>query len=198
MFCFLLHDADALKRVTEEVRACFSSVEDIRDGEQLSKCSFLHACVDETMRMVPGIPNLLPRRVLEGGATVEDEYIPAGTVIGCSLYTVQRNPDEFDEPDLFKPDRWMSGDETIPYSARRSYFPFGHGPRTCVGLKLALAELHIVVARAVFLFDMRLAPNAPCCAKAPGGKCTDREFYGYVGVHLEGPMAQVRLRQDLA
>ena len=71
VFFFLLHDSEALRRVSYEFISLFSYFNDIRDGPQLSGCNFLRACVDETMRMVPGIPNLLPRRVLEGGSEVD-------------------------------------------------------------------------------------------------------------------------------
>lgn len=144
------------------------------------------------MRMVPGVPNLLPRRVLEGGSEVDGEYIPEGVVVGSSLYSVQRNPEYFSEPDLFQPERWMSGHDGITPSTRKAFFPFGYGPRACVGIRLALAELNIVVARAVFLFDMRLALDAPCCKNTPTSRCTDRDFFAYVGLHLDGPMAQFR------
>ncbi|CAI6339929.1 unnamed protein product [Periconia digitata] len=191
LFFFVLHDPEALAQLTKEVRSAFSSVDEIRLGPKLSGCVFLHACIDETLRMVPGIPNLLPRRVLKGGAMIDGEYLPEGTVVGSSIYVVHRNQDHVN-PDRFRPARWLEGGKLIPQAARKSFFPFGFGARYCVGSKLAMAELQIVVARAVFSLDMRLASDAPCCRSTSASICTDREFKTYIGLQVKGPLAQFR------
>jgi cytochrome P450 len=185
---FLVHTPDALRRLTDEIRA----------GPGLNQCNFLRACVDETQRMVPGVATILPRVVLPGGMVVGGEHIPEGTIVGSSNYVMHRNPDYFSEPDTFQPERWMSGGDLVPPESRRALFPFGHGPRSCSGVHLALAELKLVVAKAVFVYDMRLAPDAPCCKSSPGGRCTDREFKSYVGISTDGPMVQFRAREQNA
>jgi cytochrome P450 len=190
-----VHTPDALGRLTHEIRSRFDTVDDIRSGPALNECSFLRACVDETQRMVPGVATILPRVVLPGGMVVEGEHIPEGTIVGSSNYVMHRNPDYFAEPDTFQPERWMTGDDLVPPESRRAFFPFGHGPRSCSGVHLALSELYMVVAKAVFVYDMRLAPDAPCCKSSPGGgRCTDREFKSYVGISTDGPMVQFRAR----
>ena len=173
-------------------------MDDIRAGPALNQCNFLRACVDETMRMIPGIANILPRVVSPGGMVVEGEQIPEGTQVGCSLYALHRNPNYFRNPDNFQPERWMSGDSLVPPETRKAFFPFSYGPRTCPGAHLALAELYLAVARVVFVYDMRLAPDAPCCGSSLSGRCTDRQFTSFVGLDLDGPMVQFRAREQYA
>lgn len=148
------------------------------------------------MRMVPGIATVLVRVVLEGGMIIAGENLPEGTIVGSSAHAMHRNPEYFHEPEIFRPERWISGDgDLLPPEARRGFFPFGYGPRACTGVHLALAELHLVVARAVFCYDMRLAEEATCCRASAGGRrCTDREFTSFVGLDLEGPLVQFRAR----
>ena len=147
------------------------------------------------MRMVPGIATVLVRVVLEGGMIIAGENLPEGTIVGSSGHAMHRNPEYFHEPEIFRPERWISGDgDLLPPEARRGFFPFGYGPRACTGVHLALAELHLVVARAVFCYDMRLAKEANCCQASSSGKCTDREFRSFVGLDLVGPLVQFRAR----
>ncbi|KAM0691511.1 hypothetical protein Q7P36_010282 [Cladosporium allicinum] len=194
VFSFLVHDSAILERLTTEIRSKFTSIDDIRTGPDLNTCNYLRACCDETMRMVPGIATVLVRVVLEGGMTIAGEHLPEGTIVGSSAHAMHRNPQYFHEPDTFRPERWMSGDDLLPPEARRGFFPFGYGPRACTGVHLALAELHLVVARAVFCYDMRLAKEANCCQASSSGKCTDREFRSFVGLDLVGPLVQFRAR----
>jgi cytochrome P450 len=89
-FWQLLHHPAALERLTAEVRAAFSSVADIRLGPTLDSCSYLRACIDETMRVFPPIPNYLPRHVQPGGLTVDDQYLPETTQVGVVQYSLNR------------------------------------------------------------------------------------------------------------
>jgi len=195
VFFFLVHTPRALERITHEVRTRFQSVHDIRAGPGLNECNYLRACVDETMRLVPGVATMLPRVIERGGMVIAGDYYPEGAIVGCSSYALHRNPFYFHKPDIFLPERWISGNDLLPANMRKAFFPFGHGPRSCSGVHLALAELYIVVARAAFMYDMRLAPDAPCCQSSPSGRCTDRQFKSYVGLDLDGPMVQFRARE---
>ncbi|KOS42691.1 hypothetical protein ACN38_g6432 [Penicillium nordicum] len=200
LFFYILHDPDALSRVTAEIRAAFDNEDEIIAGPKLNSCHFLHACVDETMRLLPAVANGSPRRVLPGGLTVGGQHIPEGVTVSSSLYVLFRKNEYFENPDEFQPRRWIvdpefGTDEESVSMAKRAFCPFSVGPRSCVGWKLAWMELNVVLARSVFLYDMMLAPEAPCCASNRTGKKCEFRFKGYsIAAPIQGVPAQIKRR----
>jgi cytochrome P450 len=187
-----------------EVRAAFSSVSDIRLGPALDSCSYLRACIDETMRVFPPIPNYLPRHVQPGGITVDDQFLPEGTQVGVVNYTLSHNPDYFPDPDTWRPERWIpdaahgTTEESVQ-RARKAFFPFSAGPRVCLGQTIAEMGMRTVFARALWTYDVRLAPGATCCEKTPVGRACEPNMTAHIAAMLPegGPMAQFRKRDDL-
>jgi cytochrome P450 len=200
----LLHHLSALERLAAEVRAAFSSVSDIRLGPTLDSCSYLRACIDETMRVFPPIPNYLPRHVQPGGITVDGQFLPEGTQVGVVNYTLSHNPDYFPDPDTWRPERWIpdAGHGTTEESvqqARKAFFPFSAGPRVCLGQTIAEMEMRTVFARALWTYDVRLAPGVTCCEKTRVGRACEPNMTAHIAAILPegGPMAQFRKRDDL-
>ena len=110
--------------------------------------------VQESLRLYP--PGwILGRRTLDhdriGGVDIEP-----GASMAVSPYTMHRHPGYWAAPDEFKPERFDATRAARPQ--RLSYFPFGAGPRTCIGAQLAMAEATSVVAGIVQRF--RLTPMA--------------------------------------
>jgi cytochrome P450 len=183
LFFYLLHNQDILLRVTAEIRATFTNEDEIRMGPKLKSCTFLQACINETMRLIPAVPNVTSRYVQAGGLVVDGRYIPEGVIVGTSLYTLQRNRNYFQDPDTFRPERWILNPEIgvdveSINLAQKAFCPFSIGPRSCVGWKLAWVELNVVLARTLFLYDMRLVPGelvpgAHRCTDTPGDKACD-------------------------
>ena len=72
-------------------------------------------------------------------------------------WVVQRDPRWFNLPDAFKPERWEDDLETrLP---RCAYFPFGDGPRTCIGDRFAMLEIVLVLATLCQRFRLELVPG---------------------------------------
>jgi cytochrome P450 len=63
-FFYLANNPTALEKLYKEIRETFSDVEEIVTGPKLSGCSYLRACIDESMRMTPPVAGALPRQVL--------------------------------------------------------------------------------------------------------------------------------------
>ncbi|OGM43368.1 hypothetical protein ABOM_008724 [Aspergillus bombycis] len=201
LFFYILHHHDALSRVTAEVRGTFDHEDEIRAGPKLNSCHFLQACVNETMRLTPGVPNGSPRRVLAGGLTVDGRHIPEGVTVASSLYVLLRKKEYFKQPDAFWPQRWIvdpesGADEQSVRMARQVFCPFGLGPRSCIGRRLAWMDINVGLARIIFLYDMRLAPRAPCCAANTTGKRCEYHFKGYsTATPSQGTIAQFKRRE---
>lgn len=174
----------------------FCNESEIRMGQQLNSCKFLQACINESLRLLPSVPNSAPRIVQEGGIQIDQEFIPAGITVGTCIYTLHRNPRHFSNPEEFRPERWLvrsrgqnAEGESISTN-REGFCPFSHGPRSCVAWRLAWAEMNITIARTLFRYDIRLAPGLSCC----GGARNDCQYLlkGFITAAVEGPWVQFR------
>lgn len=111
--------------------------------------------IEETMRLYPPVW-LIPRR-----AGRDDDLlgyrIPAGSDVLVSPYTMHRGRRYWDDPDSFRPERFEPGRT----EGRRLYvyFPFGAGPRNCIGKNFAMMEITLMLVMIVREFSMRLREN---------------------------------------
>lgn len=93
------------------------------------------------MRLHPVIPMVV--RTLMQPATVGGYDLPAGTTVGPSIIIAHSRPDNHDQPDLFRPERFIEGQP-----ATNTWIPFGGGVRRCIGAGFSLME-GVVVLREV-------------------------------------------------
>lgn len=86
-------------------------------------------------------------------------YLPEGTTTYVHLYSLQRDPRYFSDPDSFYPDRWLRAPDADPSYVHdtRAYAPFSFGPNNCVGRGLALQEMRMLAALLMRRFEMRFA-----------------------------------------
>lgn len=111
-------------------------------ADDVNALPYTRAVVQETMRLYP------PAWII-GREAIEDVEIAGWTVTkGAQVLLpqclVHRDSRWFDNPDLFRPERWLDGlEDRIP---RFAYFPFGGGPRICIGNYFAMMEAILVVA----------------------------------------------------
>jgi cytochrome P450 len=138
----------------------------------LPKLKYLDAVLSETLRLYPPA-YLIGREVCEpfelGGY-----HVPRGTQLIMSPWNVHRSARVHAEPERFDPERWL--DPARAPASRFAYFPFGGGPRVCIGSHFALQEAALVLAilvqrwelSAVPGFELRLLP-AVTLRPAPGG-----------------------------
>lgn len=198
---YILHYPRTLARLQEEVRGKFGQVEDVVIGSQLTSCEYLVACIDEAMRLSPGVGAVLQREVLPGGLVVDNEWFPPGTDIAVPHYTLHHNEDYYDRPFEFIPERWIAKEssEADVSLARSAFIPFGVGRASCVGKVLSYHEMTIMLARIVWLYDMRLLPGCSIgegCEGLGEGRTRTCEFQtwdSFVSTH-EGPMVQFKMR----
>lgn len=92
-------------------------------------------------------------RPIEVGGRV----VPRGTICLMSQWVIQRDGRFFERPDAFEPDRWSDGlARRLP---RFAYFPFGGGPRLCIGNTFALQEVALVLAAVAQHWRLELVPG---------------------------------------
>jgi cytochrome P450 len=108
------------------------------------------------MRLQPVIGGI--GRMLQAPMTIGGWDLPAGTLVGPSIYLTHRNADVWPDPDRFDPDRFAEGgrrDKVSPYA----FFPFGGGTRRCIGMAFALYEMRIVLATVLSRHRVLPAPG---------------------------------------
>ncbi|KAF1940971.1 cytochrome P450 [Clathrospora elynae] len=203
-FFYLAHNASAMQKVCKEIREAFTDVEEIVTSPKLSGCSFLRACIDETMRMTPPVAGALPRQVLPGGMDIDGHQIPAGVDVGVPIYAIHHNPDYFPQPFDYIPERWFSDPSANPLhdslaAAQSAYNPFSIGPRGCIGKGLAYVELTVTIARVLFLYDLRLAPGTTLGAgnkdlEVGRNRSKEYQIKDVFASKKDGPVLQFRAR----
>ena len=132
---------------------------------------YLQAVMNEVLRLYPPA-YIMAREAIEpceiGGYTM-----PVGATIIFSQWVMHRDPRYFDDPETFKPQRWLDGlADRLPAGA---YFPFGDGPRRCIGQGFALLEAAIVITTLAQRFTFRMVPGHPV---VPEPLVTLRPKYG--------------------
>jgi cytochrome P450 len=99
--------------------------------------------------------------------------IPQGSMVIVSPYATHRHPAFWEQPEVFDPERFTP--EQVAARHHYSHFPFGGGPRKCIGSSFALMEAQIVLAIVAQHYRLRLAPDAMV---VPEAKITLRPRYG--------------------
>lgn len=109
----------------------------------------------EALRLYPPAW-LIPRQAMHD-TELGGYSIPKGSYVNLFAFVIQRDPRFFDEPEKFIPDRFSPnhGTEHHPFA----WFPFGAGPRTCIGRDFALMEMQIILTLISQKFRFELAPG---------------------------------------
>ena len=146
-----------MKKVQEELTEVVGidgSVEEFH----LPKLQYLDAVVKETMRLHPAVPLLIPRcpsqTTIVGGYT-----IPKGSRIMLNVWAIHRDPQLWDNPLEFRPERFLNNSEKYDYLGNKfQYMPFGSGRRVCAGIPLGERILMFLLASFLHSFEWKL-PN---------------------------------------
>ncbi|MGB3465415.1 MAG: cytochrome P450, partial [Cyclobacteriaceae bacterium] len=127
----------------------------------LEDLPYLEAVIKEAMRLMS------PVWVLGREAIADDKMagfdIRRGDSIIFSPYMIHRHVDYWEEPDLYSPERFLDG-EDIPKNA---YFPFGTGPRLCIGNNFAMLELKVIIFAVFSTLNLHLEDDS-----FPGFDCS--------------------------
>jgi cytochrome P450 len=83
--------------------------------------------------------------------------VPKGSLIFFSQYAMHRHPKYYAEPDAFMPERWtVEFEKQLP---KYAYFPFGGGPRVCIGQQFAMMEARLILASIAQRWTMEIVPE---------------------------------------
>ncbi|MCM3761955.1 cytochrome P450 [Alkalihalobacillus oceani] len=122
----------------------------------LSKLSYTENVIKETLRIQPTV--WLISRYAEQDVTLGGYEIPAGSEVMISQWAMHRNLRYFNDPLTFSPERWDNIDNK---PSKYVYFPFGGGPRICIGERFAMMEAMLLLATIVREFRFELVDQLP-------------------------------------
>lgn len=138
---------DIQEDVYKEVSSIVNGGQEIKMGD-LQKMKYLERVIKESLRIYPTVP-LIGRKLHEDTLLPSGYIIPAGAEVYASIIVIHRDPQYFQDPDLFNPDRFLS-EMKHPYC----YIPFSAGPRNCIGQKYAMTEVKIILAKLILKYKM--------------------------------------------
>jgi cytochrome P450 len=113
--------------------------------------------LQEAMRLYPPAW-IIARRASEADA-ICGVRVPAGGLVIVSPYVTHRRPEIFPDPDAFDPDRFEAAGGSARDLSKFAYFPFGGGPRLCMGAQFALMEAKIILATLASRFRPSVVPG---------------------------------------
>jgi cytochrome P450 len=151
----LARNPEADARMAEEVRAVLDGRPPTA-GDQ-HRLDYTEKVVSETLRLYP--PGFVLGREALHDCELGGYHVPAGTTVFMSQWVMHRDPRFFEEPESFRPERWT--EELARRLPRFAYFPFGGGPRRCIGDTFAQMEATLVLATLAQRFRFALASEQP-------------------------------------
>ncbi|KAH6795333.1 hypothetical protein C2S51_036319 [Perilla frutescens var. frutescens] len=148
------------------------------EEDDFSQLPYINAIMMETMRLHPVTPLVPPHYAIDD-CKVAGYHISKGTTVIINIFSLGRDPNTWDSPEEFLPERFMGKDVDITGS-NFALLPFSSGRRICVGHKLAIKVVGTTLANLLHGFDLKLVEGM-----MPQDICMD-EVYG-IAVHPKHP-----------
>ena len=152
----LIINPEVLKKAQAEVQSVMRERRVVLESD-LSQLHYMRAVIKETFRLHPPAPVLVPRESLEH-VTIEGYDIPAKTRIFVNAWAIGRDPESWEDPETFKPERFLNS--TIDFKGQDyELIPFGAGRRICPAMTFGTASVEIALAQLLHSFDWELPPG---------------------------------------
>lgn len=149
----LMRSPEDLKKVQQELANVVGLHRRVEETD-FEKLTFLRCCLKETLRLHPPIPLLLHETAEE--SEVSGYRIPAKSRVMINAWAIGRDKDSWEDPEAFKPSRFLA--EGVPdyKGSNFEFIPFGSGRRSCPGMQLGLYALEVAVAHLLHCFTWEL------------------------------------------
>ncbi|XP_021858319.1 cytochrome P450 81Q32 [Spinacia oleracea] len=145
----LLNHPEEMNKAQSEIDAVIGH-DRLLNEEDISKLPHLQNIVNETLRLYPPTPLLLPHQSSDD-STICGYEVPRGTMLMVSLWTIHRDPKVWDEPEKFIPERFEVKDAELMYKL----LPFGLGRRACPGTSMGKKAVCLVLGSLIHCFDFQ-------------------------------------------
>jgi len=159
-FCIfeVARNQEIQRKVQEEIDKVLGE-DDSQDFtyESIHKLKYLECCIDEALRKYPIVPLLF--RVCNENFRVPDTnlIIPKDTEVMIPVLGIHRNPDIYEDPMVFRPERFLESSTGSTKTTKGCYYlPFGDGPRNCIGMRMAKLVTKLAMATVLTKFNIEL------------------------------------------
>ena len=123
--------------------------------EHLPNLQYTHMVIEEALRLYPPVFGFGRKAI--GEDVLGGYYVPANTNIWLSPYVTHRHPDFWENPEMFNPARFSP--ERYANLPHFAHFPFGGGPRLCIGSNFAMMEAQLILATIAQSYRLKLLPG---------------------------------------
>jgi len=149
----LMKNPRVMKKAQEEIQKAYGRKGFIEE-EEIQTLPYLKAVIKETLRLYPILPILFPRETMKE-MEIEGYTIPNKTLVYVSVWAIHRDPELYENPEEFYPERFVGSD--IDYKGQDfELIPFGSGRRICPGLNMGIATVELFLANLLHLFDWEM------------------------------------------
>ncbi|CAG2114352.1 unnamed protein product, partial [Medioppia subpectinata] len=137
-------------KLVNEINSYFGDQSEV-DYESVMKMPYLDAFFKEIMRFNCSVNRI--DRIAENDCVLNGISIPKGTSIIIPVWALHLDADHYDEPNVFKPERFLPQNESRIKGY--TYLPFASGPRNCIGRKFAEMEIKYFMVKILPLFEFK-------------------------------------------
>lgn len=122
--------------------------------DSVADMTYLEQCVNETLRKYP--PASSVQRVALEDYNIPDSkiVIPKGTAVPIPILAIHWDEEHYPEPEKFDPERFNQ--ENLTARHPMAFLPFGEGPRNCIGIRFALIEIKLALAKMLMRYKFTL------------------------------------------
>lgn len=143
----LLSQPPILKKLKAELQTAIPDPTSHPSLVTLEKLPYLTACIQESLRLSYGTSTRIERIAPDETIVFNDDkgkdwFIPPGTPVSMTCYLLHHNESVFPDSHTFRPERWLENPHLDRYMVS-----FSKGPRHCLGINLANAELYLMLGR---------------------------------------------------
>lgn len=159
-FCLfeLARNPEIQKKIQAEIDRVFKPAG--ADGityDMLGDLKYLECCIDETLRKYPIVPVHFRTATRDYKLADSKLIVPKGTSVMIPVLGFQRDPQIYENPMQFKPERFLNSSHGSGNSEGVFYTPFGDGPRNCIGMRLGKLMTKIGLALIMWKFNLELS-----------------------------------------
>ncbi|KAK4762419.1 hypothetical protein SAY86_008187 [Trapa natans] len=156
----MMKNPKIFRRAHEEMDRVIGRGRRLKESD-IPNLPYLQAISKETMRKHPSTPLNLPR-VSSEPCEVNGYYIPRGTRLSVNIWAIGRDPDVWESPLEFKPERFLEDERLSKIDPRGNSFeliPFGAGRRICAGTRMGIVLVEYVLGSLIHSFEWGLPPG---------------------------------------
>ncbi|KAK9947151.1 hypothetical protein M0R45_012585 [Rubus argutus] len=156
----LVNNREALEKAQNELDSQVGRNRQVNESD-VQKLVYLQAVIKETLRLYPAAPLMAPHESTED-CTLGNYHVPARTRLLVNLWKLHRDPNVWQDPCTFQPERFLTSHKDFDVRGQNfEFIPFGSGRRICPGISLSLQVIQLTLAQLLQGFEITAPSDEP-------------------------------------